>query len=764
MSDVELFDPISRDVLIYDQADVAAALAANTNLRVPSADEIRQYDDRKALGGNELLAGAEKLAGAATFGAIDKLSGTDDEAAARKRGFEREHNIAAPALELGGSLVPTLAASALTGGGAPALGLGARAAGLAATVAEGAAGGLAMEAERTRQTDEAIDYWNALAWGVGGNVLGHGLGLAARGALGELDNVLGRAERRALASDAKSARALEKGPERTEAFARSGTKIADDIVEEAAPELDRVTKAYAELSDLGNYRAKIDEIAPEVSPTAREWAKGTSSFLTRNTLDLELPAAERKVFDQALDTLASPESEAADIVIDGSRAIQALADVPQAGFARDMLVKGVEDTALFGQAAELAGKVHRAAPSLAQPAALDAKALKKLVTGDVLETKAARAGVDRLLADVDTLADVHKAFQTGAGGEVPKALEAVRRGLLDADEARVAQASRSLGPDAAPGLLSSATAYATKNLGETAATAAGAALGHATGIPGGGLAGGVLARKGYEALIQNMSGAQRAATARAARGFVRGASRTIEASRPVAAPMSGQILELFRGDYDSPESSYEAKLAGLQATINDPMLLAKVIGRSFGELPTVLPKAYGKVSAQMARAQAFLVDNLPVSVAATMVSPRGLPPSKQTIREFALLWNSVTSPETVLHSLEEGTAVPLQIEALKAVHPEDYARLRNDIMGEIARAPEQIPTQTKLWMDILFDMDGAAGLAYSWEAGLAFREPQEQPLPRAGEPKTKPSEPSAPAGITAMKSGPTSGGYRSAQT
>lgn len=793
---------------LYDVDDAELdAVLVNPSFRVASPDEIQAWDAAKAqreqygTTGQQALGLVEAGLGAASFGLIEGLG---EGAAERKAELKRQ----SPFLTLGATALGAAAPALVTGGAAgaasAAAGLG-RAARVGATlVAEGAAGGLAEEAERVRHTEEAIDYWNALGWGIGGAVLGHGLGqLIRRGSI-VADNVLARAERKALEADARGARRAPAGPEKSEAVARSGEQVIDQAADEIAGQLERAAPRLERLR-AEVPRARLDELVADGSPAQRSWASEVARQ-AREELGLATDAPSRArararaaaggedrlrrvaeafgaerapepdagsafrgrppptATSRAVDTLADAASDPVDVW----QAAQTLVrELPADSAVRAQLRRGVEDPALFGQAARLAERLNQAGPVRA----FSPDELRRVLGGDAAAAKGARAQLDATLDTLDQLIETQREFGLGDADDLVRVRDVVRQELASSDAARVARAARDTAvraQDGAPGIDGGAPAPPARGfdvggmVGDVlrdralgmASSAVGALVGGPVGAVVGGLGAGV-AKEAIGRVLRNMSGAQRAAVARAARGFVgRGARASSSAVRALSPGGVPTILGTFQEDYASPEASYLAKVEALRAASADPSALPRVMAASFGDLPVHYPRAFANASAQMQRALGYLTQNLPPSTAASLISPRGLPPSREQVRDFAVLWNSVTAPETVLEALAEGTATPKQIEALKAVHPGVYEQVRLDVMNEIARAPTRLPTQTKIWLDLLFDLDGAAGLAYSSEAGRLFRAQPEEATPGAP-PVTQPPEMTPPAGIASMQSGPT---------
>jgi hypothetical protein len=113
---------------------------------------------------------------------------------------------------------------------------------------------------------------------------------------------------------------------------------------------------------------------------------------------------------------------------------------------------------------------------------------------------------------------------------------------------------------------------------------------------------------------------------------------------------------------------------------------------------------------------AYVNANLPVAMGVSMVYPRGLPPNRQTLRDYAELWNSTFDPDSVIEDLGNGEASPAQMRVLRDVHPDLYQQVHQEVLFAVGSAFSEIPTQRKQQLDILFESDGIAGPCFSWRA------------------------------------------------
>jgi hypothetical protein len=221
----------------------------------------------------------------------------------------------------------------------------------------------------------------------------------------------------------------------------------------------------------------------------------------------------------------------------------------------------------------------------------------------------------------------------------------------------------------------------------------------------------------YGKLLGGLGTAGKAATAQAARKFVRGGLEVTERvagkAATVTVPVATTALARFQGEYSSPRESFEAKKELLTAIQKDPTVLYRAMGESFGDLPETHPEVFAKLAARLTQNAEYMAANLPPSVSTSMLYPDGHPPSASAIRDTATLWNSVMEPMTVIDDLADGRAQPAQMKHLRHAHEDLYAQLQLDVTRQVAEAYEYIPTQTKLYLNIMFETDTIAGPAHS---------------------------------------------------
>ena len=369
--------------------------------------------------------------------------------------------------------------------------------------------------------------------------------------------------------------------------------------------------------------------------------------------------------------------------------------------------------------------------------------------------------LDHVLAGAEDMAAAHRKWDTADPKQIQRLEEnakSIRAALGEADEIQGAElrwkqaqeAERNLQghqrlQDRAAAAEERAAAKADREAARQAREAEQAAksgMGDAlnvAGLVGGALPGvGGLVRLGR--LLGGLGNGGRVMVARAARMAARGA----EAAPRALVPVMTTALERFTGDHPDWETSYAAKRNALLAAQKDPTALFEAIGTNVGELDRVNPRLSAELATRMVQATAYLTENLPAGVSVSMMYPDGMPPSESAVRDFAVRWNSVMDPATVVDDLAAGVCEPQQWEALLEVHPDIALDVQTAMTVELAQAYEDVPIQTKIWLDLIFGGDGLAGALYSSRAAQYIEEARQVEQEQAQGAEGAQSRPSGP--------------------
>jgi len=264
--------------------------------------------------------------------------------------------------------------------------------------------------------------------------------------------------------------------------------------------------------------------------------------------------------------------------------------------------------------------------------------------------------------------------------------------------------------------------------------------------------------------------AARSATKQTARRLAGTAAATAETGLGRAASLAPvpamTALARFTGEYSGPEESFEAKKKLLDAEQVSPEALYEAIGASLEDLPKANPALFQQLAARTAEKVRYLRTNLPPGIQTTLMYPNGTPPSQSALREWAVQWNTVMDPYSVLEDIEAGTATGQQMKVLAESDPDVYEQLRSDVVSEVGANFRSVPLSTKLQLDILFNADGLAGPFFSSKAGdmigqsLKDDQARGQPAGAAQEPEgfDQATTGAGPGGLTAIQNSVTNRG------
>lgn len=727
----------------------------------------RQREQGQGTAGRQLQAGVESAVRTASFGLVDRLSGTPEEAEAREEILRHRSPFAQMGTQAAGALAPGLGAAGLAGRGLKAAGAAGRALTAGTAVAEGAAVGLAEEVEQARYEQRDVSVGNVMLYGIGGEIIGRALpavlGRGASKVLGKADealaaavgeggeNVVARSAAKGRKRVAQAAREMPPGPDRDAALHRTSDlqyEHAARDLKKSMPETGKQLERTEAVTD-----ARLKTMLSDDSPAQTSWATRAGSELDDASALAKTPEA-RAAFKKAADELLET-SGALSTFKAATRAEAALRAIPEAAEQVKSLRAGLEDASLWGNAADFQRDLGRTL---------------KRTAGDLGDEDAIRGALSRgesrgLREAVSALEDriaVHKKWGTMPAGR------------LDKMRATAQQAARSL--DVAEQTHAAVTKAASKGgegvFGEAVETAAehflggaaGTAYRAAKGFREGGIAGAVkgaakelpetalelatgglpigLARGAVKTAWRVLDDEAKLMVKQSARRIVRGGRRyadrvgegsDVGVGAAARVAIASTPLKLFSEGYSGPRESFEAKRDLLLKASLDPGALPAALAESMGDLPAQDPALFQKLSGRTGQMLAYVAENLPASVATSLFHPRGVPPSESSLRDFAILWNSVLYPETVVDDLEAGVAVPAQLKHLKAMHPDLHSDVQQAVVDEVANGFEDIDSETKIRLGMLLEDDGIAGPAFSSLAARYVGEHQER-LARGGGP------------------------------
>jgi hypothetical protein len=751
MAEYKILNRLTGQVETLSEDEAAAAIVDGGGIYTPATEEeiIRDEGLRKyGSTGDQALGALEATVRTGSFGLIDGF-GSEEDVRGRENVLKTESPGVAFASQALGSLVPGLGAAKVAVTGAKALGAGARATSALTALAEGGAVGTAEEVEQARYENRDVSVGNILLYGIGGELAGRAIPMAARKAFRSMsgdatsaiageaaENLAVRAEQQSLKRAALEAADMPKGPKRDEILARTADAQYDRAAREARTALDGSVERFALSNEVpkGKYKQWI---APD-APVQMRWGTETSAEL--DNLAKTSKGATRETIENASQALID-SNKGLDTFLSAKEARKALMKLPasaQRDAAESILRQGTERVDLWGKAAEFEADMNRTISkfdgakefvqkNLAQGDAFDPAKIRNVLKQDKIGRGLTEERIEQMAQAVeDRIALATKYNTTGvtALDAMKKDVNKLRGSFAIADDVQAAVSLQDqLNPKAPKGprgFSEAAKDFAV----DRAAGAVGAGIGGMVGGPVG-MAAGWAAGEATKRLLKGVSANGRAAIASTARKLIKPVVGESWSAPRVA--LTSTALSRFTGEYPGYRESYEAKKDILTQISQDPGVLAEATASSFGLLPSEDPELFMKLSARLGKAYQYVTDNLPASVAVSMLYPRGTPPSQDSIREFAIIWNSAMQPETVLDDINNGTCTPTQVKVLRDVHPDIYAQLLDDVVTEVSTNFAQMDSQTKVWLDILFDADGLAGPGFSSKAADYIQQSMRKP-------------------------------------
>lgn len=280
--------------------------------------------------------------------------------------------------------------------------------------------------------------------------------------------------------------------------------------------------------------------------------------------------------------------------------------------------------------------------------------------------------------------------------------------------------------------------------GRAAASGAGAALGHATGIPFAGTIGAVLGEKvlgpHFESIIHSIArpileGALSSSGARAVADYAvavaKGETMLNKAAKNLFKP-GADVLS----DHSLPSESSRQKLdSQLQKIQQDPAKLTSV----GGQVGRYLPQHQAAMATMAVTASNYLNTLRPKPLSTLPLDPK-LPPDPVKQSRYNRALDIANQPLIVVKSIHQGTLTPQDVQTLHAVNPGAYQRLSSkltqEMMNHVSKG-ETVPYTTRLNLALFLGKPLDSTMT---PAAIMSAQPQ-PPQPQPQTPTTPPSRP-----------------------
>jgi hypothetical protein len=195
--------------------------------------------------------------------------------------------------------------------------------------------------------------------------------------------------------------------------------------------------------------------------------------------------------------------------------------------------------------------------------------------------------------------------------------------------------------------------------------------------------------------------------------------------------LSSGLSQDLSGETPKKPSNKKEAFANLQTNLinmNDPEKAPSFMQR--GNIEDAAPETHQYSQSILASAAYFLAQKLPTDHASRAVTDsltkRKYEPSSIEISKFEKYLQTIENPLSVIDELNAGTITREHTEALQAVYPDIYDRIRIETMEKIETSKDPIPYQKRLNLGILLNIPTDAALVPSNIQGLQAQFKQEE--------------------------------------
>jgi hypothetical protein len=174
----------------------------------------------------------------------------------------------------------------------------------------------------------------------------------------------------------------------------------------------------------------------------------------------------------------------------------------------------------------------------------------------------------------------------------------------------------------------------------------------------------------------------------------------IETRSPFRGLAANAALRVFYSGGDDHRSAWAASR---DVVLQSDDELLKSLGDQFSDIADEYPDLFEQIVQQAMTTRDFLQSKLPAASASSLMNPDGIPPDRHTVRRWALYYTTALAPTTALEDLRNGRGRLEQVETLRALYPQLYTELRNDVVMEIAKGARPTVAQ-RARLNLLFEL------------------------------------------------------------
>lgn len=233
----------------------------------------------------------------------------------------------------------------------------------------------------------------------------------------------------------------------------------------------------------------------------------------------------------------------------------------------------------------------------------------------------------------------------------------------------------------------------------------------------------ILASKASGSISDLVLGRLGKASQKAAKGTAAAVDKLLDASAKTmtkAPPLASKVLQTVRfaettlkladalpeatlvRDYKAREAEIYSKVTRGPNGITMRPTERKKLSESLSGVRLVSPELADSIETVANRRISFLASKLPKApdFLAYKVGPDTWHPSREAIRTFARYVAAVDDPAGVEDRLADATITPQDVEAYKAVYPERYTAMRNDIAARLPELQANLPIAKRMALSI----------------------------------------------------------------
>lgn len=155
----------------------------------------------------------------------------------------------------------------------------------------------------------------------------------------------------------------------------------------------------------------------------------------------------------------------------------------------------------------------------------------------------------------------------------------------------------------------------------------------------------------------------------------------------------------------SDRDSYKERARQLRE-LADGTKVIEWAASGFGELAAAMPNTYSHAVGKAAWASQYLLSKLPQATTDPDLQRIGVVPASDELHRFRKAWEAVMNPFSILDQLDSGYVDPVSVEAFRAVYPRQWEDLKQRTLLQLTALEEPPPINTRLQLDLLFDMGG----------------------------------------------------------